>query len=103
MREIEALYLDLIARARRFIYAESQYFASRRIAEAIARRLDEADGPEIVLINPVAAQGWLEPIAMDTARARLFEALRGSIGMVACASITRSPPAASRSTSMPRS
>ncbi|WP_235919337.1 phospholipase D-like domain-containing protein [Aureimonas psammosilenae] len=74
--EIERLYLDLIARAKRHIYAESQYFASRRIAEAIARRLDEADGPEIVLINPLTAQGWLEPIAMDTARARLYEALR---------------------------
>ena len=74
--EIERLYLDLIAGARRFIYAESQYFASRRIAEAIGRRLAEADGPEIVLINPLTAQGWLEPIAMDSARARLFEALR---------------------------
>jgi phosphatidylserine/phosphatidylglycerophosphate/cardiolipin synthase-like enzyme len=76
VREIEALYLDLIARAERWIYAESQYFASRRIAEAVARRLDEPDGPEIVIVNPVSAQGWLEPIAMDTARARLIEALR---------------------------
>ncbi|MFZ6761251.1 MULTISPECIES: phospholipase D-like domain-containing protein [Acetobacterales] len=76
VHEIEALYLALIARARRRIYAESQYFSSRRIAEAIARRLDEPDGPEIVLINPLTAQGWLEPIAMDTARARLREALR---------------------------
>ncbi|MES2291112.1 MAG: phospholipase D-like domain-containing protein [Pseudomonadota bacterium] len=74
--EIEQLYLAQIARATRFIYAESQYFASRRVAEAIARRLDEPDGPEVVIINPVAAQGWLEPVAMDTARARLVEALR---------------------------
>ena len=41
VHEIEALYVALIARARRLIYAESQYFASRRVAEAIARRLDE--------------------------------------------------------------
>lgn len=75
IREIEATYLALIARARRYIYAESQYFASRRIAEAIARRLDEPAGPEIVLINPFKSQGWLEPIAMDTARARLYGAL----------------------------
>ena len=74
--EIERVYLDLIARARRFVYAESQYFSSRRIAEAMASRLEEADGPEFVLINPVSSHGWLEPIAMDTARARLFEALR---------------------------
>ena len=76
IHEIEQLYLDLIAAARRFIYAESQYFASRRIAEALARRLAEPDGPEIVLINPLSAQGWLEPVAMDSARARLREALR---------------------------
>ena len=73
--EIERLFLDQIARAKRCIYAESQYFASRRIAEAIAKRLGEEDGPEVVVINPLTAQGWLEPLAMDTARARLHEAL----------------------------
>ncbi len=76
IHEIEALYVALIARAKRRIYAESQYFASRRLGEAIARRLDEADGPEIVIVNPTVAQGWLEPLAMDTARARLFQALK---------------------------
>ncbi len=76
--EIEALYLELIRRARRFIYAESQYFASRRIAEAIAARLAEPDPPEIVLVNPLTAEGWLEPIAMDSARARLYEALHAA-------------------------
>ncbi|MBB3936746.1 phospholipase D-like domain-containing protein [Aureimonas phyllosphaerae] len=76
VHEIEDLYVDQIRAARRIVYAESQYFASRRIAEAIAHRLEEPDGPEIVVINPVSAQGWLEPIAMDTARARLVEALR---------------------------
>lgn len=74
--EIEQMYLDLIARAERSIYAESQYFASRRVAQAIARRLTEEDPPEIVIVNPVSAQGWLEPLAMDTARAQLVEALR---------------------------
>lgn len=76
VREIEATYLALIARARKYIYAESQYFASRRIAEAIAHRLEEPDGPEIVLVNPLKSHGWLEPVAMDTARARLCGALK---------------------------
>ncbi|MGH8118810.1 MAG: phospholipase D-like domain-containing protein [Rhodanobacteraceae bacterium] len=74
--EIERLYLDIIANARSYIYAENQYFTSRRIAEAIARRLAEADPPEFVLINPFSAEGWLQSVAMDTARARLYEALR---------------------------
>ena len=74
--EIETLFLDQIAAAKHHVYCESQYFASRKIAEAIARRLDEPDGPEFVIVNPVSAQGWLEPLAMDTARARLMAALR---------------------------
>lgn len=76
VREIETLFLAQIAAAKRTIYAESQYFASRKIAEAIGRRLIEPDGPEIVIVHPEHAQGWLEPIAMDTARARLVTALK---------------------------
>lgn len=74
--EIEQLYVDMIMSAKRVIYAESQYFASRVIAQALARRLSEYDGPEVVLINPVKADNWLGQLAMDTARARLREALR---------------------------
>ncbi|MES2492124.1 MAG: phospholipase D-like domain-containing protein [Pseudomonadota bacterium] len=74
--DIEALYVDLIGRAKRWFYAESQYFASRKVAEAIAKRLAEPDGPEFIIVQPLSAQGWLEPVAMDSARARLVEALR---------------------------
>lgn len=74
--EIEKLYLQMINSARRMVYAESQYFASRAIAQAIARRLAEPDGPEFVLINPTTSDNWLGQIAMDTARARLVESLR---------------------------
>ncbi len=75
LREIEALFLVQIAGAKRFIYAENQYFASRRIAEAIAQRLAEPDPPEFVLIMPESAEGWLEQTAMDGARVRLLHAL----------------------------
>lgn len=74
--EIEQLYIDMIMAAKRMIYAESQYFASRRVAQALARRLSEPDPPEIVLINPIEADNWLGSLAMDTARARLHESLR---------------------------
>lgn len=76
VREIENLVVSAIMAAKSSIYAESQYFASRRIAEAMAARLSEPNGPEIVIINPLTAQGWLEPVAMDTARARLVAALK---------------------------
>lgn len=75
VREIEALFIEHIRRAKRFIYAESQYFASRTVAEAIAERVAEPDPPEIVLINPASAEGWLEQTAMDGARVRLAHAI----------------------------
>jgi phosphatidylserine/phosphatidylglycerophosphate/cardiolipin synthase-like enzyme len=72
VREIEQLYIDMIESAERFIYADNQYFASRHVAEAIARRLTERNGPEIVIINPISADGWLQEAVMGSARAALF-------------------------------
>ena len=72
VHEVEALYLAAIEAARKTLYIESQYFASRKIAEAMARRLREEDGPEIVLVNPETADGWLEEEVMGSARARLL-------------------------------
>jgi len=72
VHEIEALYLAAVAGAERTLYIESQYFASRKIADAMARRLREPDGPEIVVINPETADGWLEEAVMGSSRARLL-------------------------------
>lgn len=66
--EIETLLLEQIARARKFIYFENQYFTSRKVADAIGKRLQEDDPPEIVLVHPETADGWLEQQAMDHAR-----------------------------------
>ncbi|MES2493403.1 MAG: phospholipase D-like domain-containing protein [Pseudomonadota bacterium] len=72
VRENERLFIVLIGSARHFIYAENQYFASRVIAEAIARRLEARDGFEFVLVNPKTADGWLEEEVMGSARAELL-------------------------------
>jgi len=71
VREIEALYLDMIAAAKQFIYFENQYFTSAKLAAAIAKRLEEENPPEFVLVMPRCADGWLEQKAMDAARVRL--------------------------------
>lgn len=76
VHEIELLWLAAIAAARRTVYIESQYFANRRIAEAMAERLREPDGPEFVVVNPETAEGWLQEKAMGTARAKLLALLR---------------------------
>ena len=78
VREIEALDLAAIAAARDVIYLENQYFASRRIAEAIATRLREQHGPEVVIILPRSSESRLEQESMDSARERLVRLLRGA-------------------------
>ncbi len=78
VNEVENLFVEHISRAKRFIYAESQYFASRCIAEAIAQRLGQPDPPEILLINSLSAEGWLAQAAMDGARVRLLHAIAES-------------------------
>ncbi|GGE18193.1 phospholipase D/transphosphatidylase [Polymorphobacter glacialis] len=76
--EIAALYLAAIASARNNIYLESQYFSAPVVAEAIAARLREADGPDVVIVNPRTADGWLEAKFMDSARAVLLARLRAA-------------------------
>ena len=46
--------------ARRFVYVENQFFASRVIGKAILARLGEPDGPEFVLVNPKKTDGRAE-------------------------------------------
>jgi phosphatidylserine/phosphatidylglycerophosphate/cardiolipin synthase-like enzyme len=71
LREIEQLYLDMIAATKKFIYFENQYFTSGRIAAAIAERLNEDDPPEFIMVMPEKGDGWLEQKAMDGARVML--------------------------------
>jgi phospholipase D1/2 len=73
--EVEALHLDAIAAARRSIFIENQYFTSGRIGTALAKRLREPDGPEVVLVVPQRCSGWLEEATMGVARARLLARL----------------------------
>jgi phospholipase D1/2 len=76
VHEIAHLYCDAFGAARRTIYCESQYLASATIADVLAERLAEPDGPEIVVVNPLEAEGWLEQEAMDTARSLVVRRLR---------------------------
>ncbi|OBK14484.1 phospholipase [Mycobacterium asiaticum] len=75
VREVEALNLAAIASARRIIYLENQYLAARRIVEALAARLREQDGPEVVIVLPRRGNNPLERGAMDSARHLLLQLL----------------------------
>ena len=98
IRECEALFLDSIAHATRTIYVESQYFTNDVLGRALATRLREADGPEVVVVAPKECQGWLEKNTMGTYRDRVFRELvaadrHGRLRLVyPCASRSRDVP-----------
>lgn len=75
VREVEALNLAAIASARDVIYLENQYLAARGLADALAARLREPDGPEVVIVLPRSSESRLEKGSMDSARERLVRML----------------------------
>jgi phospholipase D1/2 len=74
--EVETLHLDLIAAAKRSIYIENQYFTSRVLGDALAARLAEPEGPEVVVVLRLASSGWLEAPTMSALRTLLMRKLR---------------------------
>jgi phospholipase D1/2 len=75
VREVERLYLDMIKAARGSLYIENQYFTSPVITEALERRLEEPDGPEVVLVLRLLSHGWLEENTMHVLRRRMLARL----------------------------
>jgi phospholipase D1/2 len=76
--EVRRLYLDSIAAARRTLYFENQYLTSSVIGDALEARLQEPDGPEIVIVSRLTGAGWLEENTMEVLRARLLRRLRAA-------------------------
>ncbi len=76
IREVERLYLESIEAAQSFIYIENQYLSAHCIGEALSRRLEDSDAPEVVLVLPEKTGGWLEQHTMDVLRGRLLAKLR---------------------------
>src|SRR6185295_2546157 len=75
VREVEQLYLDAIAAARRFLYFENQFFTSSVVGQALCDRLQERDGPEVVIVLSRGGTSWLEEATMNVLRARLLRKL----------------------------
>ena len=76
VREIEALHIEAIRQARHAIYLENQYFTSPVIGEALAARLQQEDGPEVVVISTEHSPSYFDQMTMDKTRAKLLARLR---------------------------
>jgi phosphatidylserine/phosphatidylglycerophosphate/cardiolipin synthase-like enzyme len=76
VREAETLHLAAIAAAKRSIYMENQYFASPIMAEALAARLGDPDGPEIILVSTQHSPSWFDQMTMDRTRVLFLKRLK---------------------------
>jgi phosphatidylserine/phosphatidylglycerophosphate/cardiolipin synthase-like enzyme len=75
VRESRALTLASIAAARRCIYLENQYYTSPVIAEALAARLAEPEGPEVILVSSEHSPSWFDRMTMDRTRIEFIKRL----------------------------
>lgn len=78
IREIEHLHLDLVAAAQTLIYTENQYFTSRIITDALAQRLREPAGPQVVLVLRQITEGVVAGPVMDSLRTARLRTLRAA-------------------------
>jgi phosphatidylserine/phosphatidylglycerophosphate/cardiolipin synthase-like enzyme len=76
VRQNEMLSLTAIANARRHIYIENQYLTSPVMAQALAGRLAEPDGPEVVLISTQRSPSYFDTFTMDHTRSLFLRQLK---------------------------
>lgn len=77
-RRTEAIRLtcDAIAAAKHCIYIEAQYLASSRVARALAAKLKQRAGPEVIIVAPKTTRGAMEQLTMGEGLARALRKLR---------------------------
>jgi phospholipase D1/2 len=76
VREVERLFVASIRAARRAIYIENQYLTSSAVGDALAERLTEPEGPDVVMVSTDTCEGWLEENTMGVLRTRWLGRLR---------------------------
>lgn len=74
--EIWSLNDDAVRSARKLIYIEAQYLTANRLAKLLAKRLQEADGPHIVIIVTKQSRGVMEQFIMGRNRDRLMRRIQ---------------------------
>ncbi|MDO8875559.1 MAG: VTT domain-containing protein [Pseudolabrys sp.] len=76
VRQVEALFFDMIDAAERTIYIENQFLTALPIAERLAKRLRERPELEALIISPQTHVSWLEVRSMLAGRARFAAVLK---------------------------
>ena len=76
VREVEALFADMIACAEREIYIENQFLTSTTMAKAIAQRLRANPDLQVLLVAPHTPENWFEYHTMRNGRIQFLRALQ---------------------------
>ena len=76
VNETMLMHLASIKAAKTLIYLENQYLTSPIIVEALAERLAEAEGPEVVTVGPAHSPSYFDQMTMDSARTSAINRLR---------------------------
>ncbi|KFB10084.1 phospholipase D-like domain-containing protein [Nitratireductor basaltis] len=74
-REAGRLNYDVLRAARKSIYIETQYLASRPLGRLLEKRLAEPDGPEVVILVTESSRGLFEQFVMGGNRDRIIRRL----------------------------
>jgi phospholipase D1/2 len=80
VREVETLFYDSIAMARRSIYIENQFVASLDVANRLARRLEQCPELEVVIVSPRAYTSWVVSQTLGQERLRFAEIVKRAGG-----------------------
>ena len=78
IRENEALHVASVRAAKSCIYMENQYFTSPLIADELAKRLREPDGPEVILISTEHSPSYFDQLTMDRTRLTFIQTLKSA-------------------------
>ena len=76
VRETEALHLASIRAAKACIYMENQYFTSPLIAAELAKRLEDPDGPEVIIVSTEHSPSYFDQVTMDRTRLKFVQTLK---------------------------
>lgn len=75
-RESEALTIDAIRSAERFIYIEAQYLTAKCVADCLVEAVARPDGPEILVVATRSSHGLFERVFMGSNRDRLIRRVK---------------------------
>lgn len=89
VREVEALFGDMIDGAERAVYIENQFLTCLPIAERLVRRMQQRPALEVLVVAPLKHHTWIEHTTMQNGRVRFIDVFRQAglsdrIALLAC-------------------